>query len=88
MDEIGTNWKRVARQLHIEQGKIDKIIDNNPNNVDDQCAQMLNSHIRSNGSDFTRLKLVNALLAAGLFYIAEKYGLCQEYKKDTADKEE
>lgn len=72
---IGTNWKDLARILGFDNSKINTISANSPYDINQQCAEMLDSYLRDKGSDFTKLVLVKALITSGLRLIAEENNL-------------
>ncbi|EDV19071.1 hypothetical protein TrispH2_011791 [Trichoplax sp. H2] len=69
--KVGPDWKKLARELDFTNSAIKKISQNNSNDTDQQCVDMLDSHCKLKGKTFTKLALVEALFACGLRSVAE-----------------
>ncbi|EDV20065.1 uncharacterized protein TRIADDRAFT_61412 [Trichoplax adhaerens] len=69
--KVGPDWKNLARELDFTNTNIKKISQDNSNDTDQQCVDMLDSHCKLMGETFTKLALVKALFACGLRSVAE-----------------
>ena len=76
-NHIGVCWKNLARVLEFDEIAVRTIQDNNLGNCNEQCMNMLSSYYQKAGSSFTKLKLVEAMIAADLREIVEKCNLCK-----------
>lgn len=83
INQIGTNWLELARELGIDEEQIKKIEYENLRSINTQCARMFLYQINS-GKNFTKLRLIEALFAAELGSVADSY-LCKVCNNEKAE---
>lgn len=69
--KVGPDWKHLARELNVDNNDIKKISKSNSDDIDQQCADMLDQYCKLKGAEFTKLALVKALFSSGLRSVAE-----------------
>ena len=70
-DDIGPNWKDLARMLSYNQATIDAIENEKLNSNKECCIELLVRWLRQRGRDATAGKLADALTRAGLKNLAD-----------------
>ena len=70
-DDIGSNWKDLARVLRYNQATIDTIENETVNSNKACCRELLVRWLRREGRDATAGKLADALTSAGLKNLAD-----------------
>lgn len=85
IDQIGVNWIKLGSYLGMETNRL-QIIRAQNDQIFNQCLHMFNYIINLRQRDFTKLKLVKALVATGLLSVAVKNELCQVCSDDAAGK--
>ena len=70
-NDIGPNWKDLARELSYNQATIDAIENEKVNSNKERCIELLVKWLRREGRDATAGKLADALTKAGLKNLAD-----------------
>ncbi|XP_014651227.1 PREDICTED: FAS-associated death domain protein [Ceratotherium simum simum] len=70
-DNVGKDWKRLARQLKVSDAKIDAIEERYPRNLTEQVRESLRVWKNTNRGDAAVSHLVGALRACRLNLVAD-----------------
>nr|XP_023397609.1 FAS-associated death domain protein [Loxodonta africana] len=70
-DNVGKDWRRLARQLKISDTKIDAIEERYPRNLTEQVRESLRTWKTARREDATVSQLVTALRACKLNLVAD-----------------